>query len=159
MLGNALDIPFRARSFDTVWGQDAWCYVTDKQRLLRECARVVRPGGAVAFTDWLETGPMGDELWTALHAFMAFPYMETLEGYARLAEEAGLRVVEQEDLSPDFARHVQIYLDALQKTHRPAIVAGYGQATYGEVEKGLTLWRDASAAGQVGRGRIVALRS
>ena len=100
VLGNALDIPFRARSFDTVWGQDAWCYVTDKQRLLRECARVVRPGGAVAFTDWLETGQLNDELWTALHAFMAFPYMETLEGYARLAEEAGLRVVEQEDLEP-----------------------------------------------------------
>jgi len=158
VLGNALDIPFRARSFDVVWGQDAWCYVTDKQRLLRECGRVVRPGGTVAFTDWLETGPMGDELWTALHAFMAFPYMETLEGYARLAEEAGLRVVEQEDLSPDFARHVQIYLDALQKTHRPAIVAGYGQATYDEVAKGLTLWREASAAGQVGRGRTVALK-
>jgi hypothetical protein len=73
-----------------------------------------------------------------------------------MADAAGLRVVEQEDLSPDFARHVQLYLDALQKTHRAAVVAGYGQAMYDEVERGLILWRDASAAGQVGRGRIIA---
>jgi hypothetical protein len=51
---------------------------------------------------------------------------------------------------------VQLYLDALQKTHRAAVVAGYGQPMYDEVERGLILWRDASAAGQVGRGRIIA---
>ena len=28
-LGNALDIPFRADTCDIVWGQDAWCYITD----------------------------------------------------------------------------------------------------------------------------------
>ena len=44
-LGNALDLPFRESSFDTVWGQDAWCYVTDKARLIREAARVTKSGG------------------------------------------------------------------------------------------------------------------
>jgi ubiquinone/menaquinone biosynthesis C-methylase UbiE len=155
-LGNALDMPFRAGTFDVVWGQDAWCYITDKERLIRECARVVKPGGVVAFTDWIETGPMSDERWTALNTFMVFPYLETLDGYANLAESAGLKVAEREDLTPDFARHVQMYLDALKTTHRAAIVAGYGQQMYDGVEGGLTLWRDASAAGQVGRGRIIA---
>jgi SAM-dependent methyltransferase len=158
-LGNALDLPYRAASFDVVWGQDAWCYVTDKARLVQECARVVRPGGTVAFTDWLETGPMDDGLWTSLHAFMAFPYMETLDGYVRLAEGAGLRVVDREDLSGDFARHVAQYLRALQTIHRATVVEEFGQAVYAEVERGLMLWRDASAAGQVGRGRIVARKN
>jgi ubiquinone/menaquinone biosynthesis C-methylase UbiE len=155
-LGNALDMPFRAGSFDVVWGQDAWCYVTDKARLVSECARVVRPGGVVAFTDWLETGPLSDDLWTALNSFMVFPYLETLDGYARLAEAAGLSVVERQDLSADFARHVQGYFEALTNGRRAAIVAAYGQEMYGVVERGLTLWRDASAAGLVGRGRMVA---
>jgi ubiquinone/menaquinone biosynthesis C-methylase UbiE len=157
-LGNALDMPFRAGSFDVVWGQDAWCYITDKERLISECARVARPGGVVAFTDWLETGPMSDHLWTALNSFMVFPYLETLDGYAALAEAAGLTVVEREDLSPDFARHVQGYFDALTNGHRATIVAAYGRQMYEGVEEGLTMWRDASAAGQVGRGRIVARR-
>jgi ubiquinone/menaquinone biosynthesis C-methylase UbiE len=155
-LGNALDMPFRANTFDVVWGQDAWCYITDKGRLIQECARVVRPGGVVAFTDWLETGPMTDEEWLALHEFMVFPYMETLDGYAALAEAAGLTVAEKEDLTPDFARHVPIYLAMVQDEYRQGIVDTYGRQMYDQVVTGLTLWRDAAAAGKVGRGRIIA---
>ena len=145
-------------TFDVVWGQDAWCYITDKERLIHECARVVKPGGAVAFTDWLETGPMTEEEWTALHAFMVFPYIETLEGYANLAEAAGLTVVEKEDLTPDFAEHCQMYLGMLQNDLKPGIIEAYGQEMYAAVEGGLVLWRDSSAEGKVGRGRIVARR-
>ncbi len=158
-LGNALDMPFDSETFDVVWGQDAWCYVTDKARLIQECARLAKPGGTVAFTDWLETGPMTDERWTALNTFMVFPYLETLDGYANLARSAGLHVIEREDLSADFTRHIQLYLDVLEARHRPAIVAGYGQAMYDEVKRGITLWRDAAAAGQVGRGRILARKA
>ena len=117
-LGDALDMPFAAASFDVVWGQDAWCYVTDKERLIRECARVLKPGGVVAFTDWMETGLMSDELYTALNTFMTFPYLESLDGYETLARSAGLNVIERQDLTPDFARHVQLYLDALRNSRR-----------------------------------------
>ena len=99
---------------------------------------------------------MSDEVWTALTTFMVFPYLESLDGYSALAEAAGLKVVEREDLSRDFARHVQGYLDALTNGHRAAIVTAYGREMFEGVEHGLTLWRDASAAGQVGRGRIIA---
>jgi ubiquinone/menaquinone biosynthesis C-methylase UbiE len=156
LLGNALALPFADGSFDVVWGQDAWCYVTDKERLIQECARVLKPGGVLAFTDWIETGPMSDDRWTALNTFMVFPYLETLQGYADLASRAGLHLTEREDQNADFARRVQGYLDQLRQVHRGSIVAGYGQQMYEGVESGLTLWRDASAAGQVGRGRILA---
>jgi ubiquinone/menaquinone biosynthesis C-methylase UbiE len=154
--GNALDMPYRGDTFDVVWGQDAWCYVTDKERLIQECARVVKPRGVVAFTDWLETGPMSDEEWEALHTFMVFPYMETLDGYARLAEVAGLTVVEQEDLSGDFAAHIPVYLDMVLTRFRQAILDTYGQKMFDGAVDGLTLWRDAANAGKVGRGRIIA---
>jgi ubiquinone/menaquinone biosynthesis C-methylase UbiE len=155
-LGNALDMPFRADTFDVIWGQDAWCYITDKERLIQECARVVKPGGIVAFTDWLETGPMNDEEWEALHTFMVFPYMETLDGYAALSEAAGLTVLEREDLSADFAAHVPLYLDMVVTQFKQAILDNYGQEMYHGVVEGLTLWRDAATAGKVGRGRIIA---
>jgi SAM-dependent methyltransferase len=154
--GNALDVPFRAGTFDVVWGQDAWCYITDKDRLIEECARVVRPGGVVAFTDWLQTGPMDEEEWNALHTFMVFPYMETLEGYAALLEAAGLVVEEKEDLSADFTRHLAGYLEAVRTQHRPLIVERYGQEMYDEVEGGIGLWHAAAEEGKVGRGRIIA---
>jgi len=43
---------------DFVWGEDAWCYVVDKPALIAEAVRIVRPGGTIAFTDWIE-GPAG----------------------------------------------------------------------------------------------------
>ncbi|MCK5148090.1 class I SAM-dependent methyltransferase, partial [bacterium] len=39
---------------DFVWGEDAWCYVVDKEKLIAEAARIVKPGGIIAFTDWIE---------------------------------------------------------------------------------------------------------
>ena len=47
-----------AATADFVWGEDAWCYVVDKPRLVAEAARLVKPGGTIAFTDWVE-GPAG----------------------------------------------------------------------------------------------------
>ena len=121
---------------------------------------MVRPGGAVAFTDWLETGQMNGELWTALHAFMAFPYMETLKGYTLgSAEEAGFRVVEQEDLSSDFADEVPecLSMPCRRPTALPSWPAMARRRT-ARWRRGSPCGRDASAAGQVGRGRIIALR-
>ena len=44
------------RQADFVWGEDAWCYVVDKKQLIAEAVRLVKPGGMIAFTDWIE-GP------------------------------------------------------------------------------------------------------
>ncbi|MBA7465528.1 2-methoxy-6-polyprenyl-1,4-benzoquinol methylase, mitochondrial [subsurface metagenome] len=64
--GNALHMPFHEGIFDVVWGQDTWCYVTDKDQMVREVFRVVKPGGTLAFTDWVQTGPMSDDEWHTL---------------------------------------------------------------------------------------------
>ena len=49
--GSALAMPFADASFDVVIGQEAFAHVPDKPRLIAECARVVKPGGRIAFTD------------------------------------------------------------------------------------------------------------
>ena len=71
-------------SADFVWGEDAWCYVADKERLIAEAVRIVRAGGVVAFTDWLH-GPVR---MTSAEAerflrFMTFPGLLGLEEYRR----------------------------------------------------------------------------
>jgi ubiquinone/menaquinone biosynthesis C-methylase UbiE len=56
VLADACQSGLRTSSADFVWGEDAWCYVTDKPKLIAEAARLVRPEGVIAFTDWVE-GP------------------------------------------------------------------------------------------------------
>lgn len=49
-------MPFEYASFDVVWTQHASMNIHDKEALYREIARVVRPGGRLAFFDIL-AGP------------------------------------------------------------------------------------------------------
>jgi ubiquinone/menaquinone biosynthesis C-methylase UbiE len=153
-LGNALDMPFKEDSFTVVWGQDAWCYVSDKDRLVEEAFRVLEPGGTIAFTDWLQVGPMAAEEWADLNGFMAFPYIETLEGYQALLQRTGYEDIETEDLSEDFARHCHHYLDMLRTELKDGIIEGYGVEMYKAAEDGLKKWTAAAEAGKVGRGSI-----
>src|ERR1035441_3099848 len=55
---NACATALPSARFDFVWGEDAWCYVEDKTKLIAEAARLTRPQGKIAFTDWME-GPAG----------------------------------------------------------------------------------------------------
>jgi ubiquinone/menaquinone biosynthesis C-methylase UbiE len=155
-LADSLSMPFENQTFDVVWGQDAWCYVTDKKKLLSEAARVVKPKGTIAFTDWIQTGDMSEEEWKALNEFMVFPYMETLESYQKLLEETGFEVVEKEDLSSDFTKHCYIYQDMLRNKLKSGIMEQYGNKLFEAADSGLNLWVRAADEGKVGRGRWIA---
>ena len=153
-LGNALDMPFHEGTFDLVWGQDAWCYVTDKERLVREAFRVTRPGGRIAFTDWVQTGEMSEEEWFGLNGFMAFPYLESLSGYIDLMNDAGF-LAEGEDLSPDFTRWCRRYLIKLENDLQQQVMSMFGEEFYYAAKNGLAQWVRAAEEGKVGRVRLV----
>ncbi|MFP4145629.1 MAG: class I SAM-dependent methyltransferase [Phycisphaeraceae bacterium] len=99
---------------DFVWGEDAWCYVADKPALIAEAARLLRPGGTIAFTDWVE-GPAGlspDQARRTMR-FMKFPSFASIEDYRELMQRHGLEVVEAADTGR-FARYLPLYLDMLE---------------------------------------------
>lgn len=154
-LGNALDLPFKSETFDVVWGQDAWCYITDKERLIAESYRVLKPGGIIAFTDWLQVGNMTQHEWNNLNSFMAFPYIETLNGYENILKNTGFNVLEKEDLSIDFTKHCQIYQTILRKDLKESIIKNYNQEMFEAADNGLNLWVKAANERKVGRGRII----
>jgi ubiquinone/menaquinone biosynthesis C-methylase UbiE len=155
-LGNALDMPFKSGTFDVVWGQDAWCYITDKDKLLQESSRVLKPGGIIAFTDWLQIGTMPESEWVDLNSFMAFPYMETLEGYTKELKKLDFKILESEDLSVDFTKHCHLYQDILRNKLKSGIIAQYGKNLFDAADTGLAKWVKAADESKVGRGRIIA---
>lgn len=114
VLGDASRSGLPAGSADFVWGEDAWCYVEDKERLVAEAARLVRPEGVVAFTDWVE-GPAGLSPVEAerLLRFMKFPNLQSLAGYPQLLERAGFRVQDASDTGR-FTPYVELYTQMAQ---------------------------------------------
>ncbi len=102
-------------SKDFVWGEDAWCYVEDKAKLIAEAARIIKPGGKIAFTDWLEgPGTMNDEQAHRFMSFMKFPTLQTIEGYKKLLESNGLKVHYACDTNR-YEDCINLYIDMLNK--------------------------------------------
>jgi ubiquinone/menaquinone biosynthesis C-methylase UbiE len=154
--GNALDMPFKDSTFDLVWGQDAWCYVTDKYRLISEAYRVLIQDGIIAFTDWIQVGNMTEKEWGDLNSFMAFPYIETLGGYEDILKKTGFEILDKEDLSQDFAKHCHIYQTMLRNELKKDIINNYGSEMFEAADNGLNLWVKAADEEKVGRGRLIA---
>ncbi|MHA2054610.1 MAG: class I SAM-dependent methyltransferase [Candidatus Hodarchaeales archaeon] len=154
--GNVLDLPIKRDSMDFVWGQDAWCYVTSKKRLIEEVVRVCKPGGKIGFTDWiLGNARLPTDFANKLFAFMIFPNMETLEGYKSLLKTNQCKIIEVENLQEDFAYNMNFYLKKLISL-KSTIVDQFGKELYQIAENGIKDWKKAAESKQVSRGLWIA---
>jgi ubiquinone/menaquinone biosynthesis C-methylase UbiE len=100
---------------DFIWGEDAWCYVVDKPKLISEAVRLVRSGGTIAFTDWVQ-GPveMTEQEMARFLGFMKFPNLQSIPGYRSLLEAQNCEILHAEDTGR-YAECVQLYIDMLTK--------------------------------------------
>lgn len=148
-------------AFDFAWGEDAWCYVEDKAALVDEAARLVRPGGSVAFTDWVE-GPAGlDEAETERFLrFMKFPTLASPEDYRALLERNGCEVREAADTGR-FAPHVELYrsMAEMQLGYDVLRVLDFDEKALEAVAGEMAFLQQLARAGKVIQGRFVARRT
>ncbi len=115
VLADVCDSGIESSAADFVWGEDAWCYVQDKARLIAEAGRITKPGGTIAFTNWVE-GParLDDDQADRLLRFMKFPNIQDIDGYRDMLQANGCEVLTAEDTGR-FAPYVDLYLDMIGK--------------------------------------------
>jgi len=126
ILGNACESGLPDNSADFVWGEDAWCYVEDKEKLIRETIRIVRPGGTIAFTDWIEADGLADPEAERYLRFMKFPSILSLADYRELLTQSGGKVLAAQNTGR-FAPYVDLYLNMLtmQLTYDALKIIGF----------------------------------
>ena len=160
-LANVCDTGLPAASADFVWGEDAWCYVVDKAKLIAEAARLVKPGGVIAFTDWIE-GPAGLSQPEAERflTFMKFPSVQDLKGYPELLAANGARVQVAEDTGR-FAPHADLYLDMLnqQLTFDALRIIGFDIALMKAMEAEMVFMQQLAHAGKIAQGIFIARKN
>jgi ubiquinone/menaquinone biosynthesis C-methylase UbiE len=146
---------------DFVWGEDAWCYVVDKDRLVSEAARLVRPGGTIAFTDWVE-GEAGLSHGQAERflRFMKFPNVQSIAGYRGLLEANNCEVLEAED-TRRFPPHVDLYLNMLsmQLTYDALRIIGFDQQLMNAMAGEMAFMQELAHAGRIAQGRFIARKT
>ncbi len=144
---------------DFVWGEDAWCYVVDKRALIGEAVRLVKPGGVIAFTDWIAgSAGMSEPEARRLLEFMKFPNILDGDGYARLLSQHGCDVVVCEDTGL-FASHVELYVAMLrmQLTSDALRIVGFKAEILDAIIAEMTFLQQLAQQGKVLQGRFVAV--
>jgi ubiquinone/menaquinone biosynthesis C-methylase UbiE len=154
--GNAMDMPFPAETFDVVWGQEAWCHVLDKDKLIAEAFRVLKPGGKLGFTDWIVTGQIADAELKPLMEMMAFPNMQSFTGWQEAMKKVGFKVLDAKDETEAYARCWDDYVRTVTKDAKEGIIKANGPDIYAFAEKLVTDWSAAAHAHKVGRGFYIA---
>jgi sarcosine/dimethylglycine N-methyltransferase len=154
-LGNALAMPFADATFDVVIGQEAFAHVPDKPRLIVECARVVKPGGTIAFTDILRKETLEPSAFARLQREMAAASFETLDGYAGLLAGAGCTLLERDDLSDHWTRILKHRLE-MYRSLKDTTVRKFGEDHFRKWDDTYAFFVGLFAQGQLGGGRFVA---
>ncbi len=108
LVADGMDNGLPAASFDRVWVMQASHLMLRKDRLLAECARVLRPGGRLVLCDVVLGGPMSlretveyRHEFLLLHRVFGRAKMEPLESYGSLATKSGFAVDTLRDLSAE----------------------------------------------------------
>lgn len=156
--GDATSLPFEDNVFDIVWGQDAWCHVPDKAAMLSEAARVLRPGGTIAFTDWLASDGMSEpERSAALDAALCTTAVSATE-YVALLADAGFVDVSHTDLGTIFRDRYQEICAGLE-AKRDVLSQRFGARVYEIVAEMNTTIRNGFEGGAIGGGRFLGRRA
>lgn len=122
--GDVTRTPLADGSVDVVLSQEALLHVPDKGSAVREAARVLRPGGRFVFTDWIMHRPLDEHEAAAMWTGIAAQTLQTVDGYQRLIEEAGLRITHVDDLTVDWGIILEERRRMYQKLREDAIRAG-----------------------------------
>src|SRR5271157_2398853 len=144
--------------FNFVWGEDAWCYIEDKAKLIAEAARLIQPQGKIVFTDWME-GPAGltDAEAGRFLGFMKFPNVLTLHEYQSLLQANGCPVRVAQDTGR-FAVFMPLYLDMIEKqlTFDALKIIGFDTALAQTLVGEMRFIQSLAQAGKIIQGLIVA---
>lgn len=143
---------------DFIWGEDAWCYVADKPRLIAEAARMTRPGGTIAFTDWvIDPARMSEAELERLLTFMKFPTIGSLDGYRGLLQEQGC-AVETAENTGRFAPHVRLYRTLLegQLRYDALKIIGFNEAMFEGLLGEMRFMQELADAGKIMQGIFIA---
>lgn len=156
--GNVMQVPLLDASMDAVVSQEAFLHVPDKARALAEAYRILKPGGRLAFTDWIAHRALSPADAELMWQGMAVTDLYNLSIYRALIESAGFTVTSVEDLTADWAsilkQRLAMYIKLRSETQQAGTASGH-DAFYESYIRFVDLVSD----GALGGGRFGAVKN
>ena len=127
--GNALEMPFDPAQFTCIISQEAFAHIPRKNQLIAACARVLKPGGRMVFSDIMSHQTLSAPDAQQLYDGMRFSEIATLADYQQWFADVGMRWVRTIDLSAEWTR-ILVDRHAMYRSLKDTTVARLGQAHF-----------------------------
>ena len=153
--GDATEMPLPVSQFDTVIGQESWLHIPDKTALIAECARVVKSGGTIAFSDIVINTELDSTTEKRLAKEMHAVNIATPESYTALLRDNHCTVLAQDDLSGQW-RDILVERLAMYRSLRDTTVAKFGESRFVEYDSAYSHFVDCFVHNKLGGTRLIA---
>ncbi len=103
--GSFEDIPANDGSFDVVWSQDAILHSGNRERVIEEVARVLKPGGQFIFTDPMQADNCPEGVLQPVYDRIHLSSLGSIGFYREAAKRNGMEEVSVEPLTHQLRNH------------------------------------------------------
>ena len=149
--GSFEEIPQDDGSCDVVWSQDAILHSGDRVKVLREVARVLRPGGQFIFTDPMQADDCPPGVLDPILARIHLDSLGSFGFYDRELTRLGFEKIAVADHTAQLGRHYARVRQELQSRYEE--MAAHASNDYMDTMiAGLGRWVDGEAAGHLAWG-------
>ena len=143
------DVPAEDASADVVWSQDAFLHSDQRDKVIAEAARILKPGGTLIFTDPCQADDVAPGVLQPVYDRLKLSSLGSLRFYRQAAEAQGLRLVEQEDLTQHLRTHYDRVREELEANYDKLRDAGASVDYLDKMALGLGKWVQAADDGHL----------
>ncbi len=146
-------LPFPDQHFDMIFSKDAFLHIPDKESLMIDIARVLKPKGMIAASDWmrLDDNPPSQVMLDYIAAEGLDMHMCSLDRYSNALSAAGFSHIERQDRNAwylDLAK--QEWLSMTTEPMLSQVVACIGETEANETSE---IWRKMIGVLEIGEHR------
>jgi len=139
-------IPAEDASFDVVWSQDAFLHSGQREQVVAEVARVLKPGGHFVFTDPMQADNCPDGVLQPVLDRIHLDSLGSIDFYRKAAARHGLEEVAVIELTDYLVAHYGRVRQELER-RRPELDGLVSDAYMDRMHTGLGHWVDAGSKG------------
>ncbi|MBZ8179957.1 MAG: methyltransferase domain-containing protein [Oscillatoria sp. PMC 1051.18] len=144
-VADAQNTPFEDNSFDLVWSLESGEHMPDKEKFVRECDRILKPGGTFIMATWCHrpTNSLAGELTEnekrhleKIYQVYCLPYVISLPEYEEIARNCNFKNIRSDDWSEAVAPFWNVVIDS---AFDPQAIIGLISSGWQTVEAALSL--------------------
>jgi ubiquinone/menaquinone biosynthesis C-methylase UbiE len=122
--GDVTRTPLADDTMNAVISQEALLHVPDKRAALAEAYRVLKKGGRLAFTDWIEHHSLDANDSEAMWRGIAAQAIQSFDSYDRMLHEVGFHILSRSDLTAEWAEILDRRFAMYRKLRQETIALG-----------------------------------